>query len=409
MSELSRSDGERSEGSFDLVVRNGRIIDPASFVDRVGDVAVSQGRIVEIGPDLAARATQVVDATGCVVTPGLVDFHVHAYDGVNAYSVDVDPLCQASGVTTALDAGSSGPVNFEGFERYVAARSSTRLLAFVAVAKHGVTRGPGDLTDLAYADPEGAARVVLEHPEVAVGIKIRLSANKVERDGRGARALELALSAGDRCEKPVMVHIGDTALAIEEIVEPLRPGDIVTHCFTPQAPCLTDDNGEIRSAVVAAHRRGVLFDVGHAGGHLGFRVARAAMDAGIAPDILSTDVHRYLSAEEAKLDLPYIMSKFLALGMPMTDVVAACTVAPARAIGWSDRLGMIAPGREADLTVLEEVAAQLCFRDAEGDELTGEVLLRPRWTVRAGHAYECGSSSPSARRELAFTTIGSLD
>ncbi len=370
---------------YDLLIKGGTVLDPAA--DRHGrlDVAVAAGRIAALGLDVPAEsASRVIDASGCYVTPGLIDFHIHSYWGVNPYGFNADPVCLASGVTTAVDAGSAGAVNFPGFARFVAEPAKTRMLGFVCVAQHGVLRTTGELEDLRFADAEGAARRVDEFPNVAVGIKVRLHRSGVADNGR--EALRLALDAGRASHSPVMVHIGDTAISLEEIVETLRPGDVVTHCYTPLRPSIVDEGGRLRDAVRRAHERGVLFDVGHAGRHLEFGLVRDAMADGLPPDIISTDLHTVPNMPPV-IDLPTTMSKFLALGMPLDRIVAACTINPARAIGWDDRLGTIAVGWEADLAVLELREEPTPLRDSTGGEIIANRRIAARWTIRKGEVF----------------------
>ncbi len=366
---------------FDVLVAGGTVLDTASGTRREADVGLVAGRISAIAPKLPrGGATRVLDASGCLVTPGLIDLHVHSYWGVNPYGFDADPTCQASGVTTAIDAGSAGPVNFLGFKRFIAERSRTRMLAFVCVAQHGVLNGPGELEDLRFADPEGAAQTLKEHPDVAVGVKVRLH----EKVGdNGPDALRLAIQAGEVSGAPVMVHIGDTQMPIEQIVDALRPGDIVTHCFTPLKPSITDDSGRLRPAVLRAHERGVLFDVGHANRHLDFDVVRACLRDGLAPDTISTDLHGR-GGRDLIVDLPTVLTKFMALGMSVEQVIAACTTNAARAIGWQDRLGRLEVGREADVAMLELRDGRTPLRDSTGSQLVAEQRLVARWTIRHG-------------------------
>ncbi len=369
--------------TYDLLVAGGTVLDPASGRHGRFDVAIRDGRIAGIAPDLPRdAAAQVLDVAGRYVTPGLIDFHIHAYWGVNVFGFDVDPVCTTTGVTTAVDAGSAGSVNFLGFKRFIAETARTRLLAFVCVARHGVMNEPAtELRDIRFADPEGAARRIEEHRDVAVGIKVRLDQSMVGDNGR--EALRLALQAGEATRTPVMVHIGGTAISIEEIVETLRPGDVVTHCFTPLAPSIVDERGRLRPAVRAAHERGVVFDVGHANRHLTFDIVRACLAQGLAPDIISTDLHAF-SGRGPVVDLPTTLTKFLTLGMSLEQVIAACTIQPARAIGWDDRLGRLAEGLAADLAVLELVDAPLILRDCRGKELRADRYLRAYRTIRAG-------------------------
>ncbi|MGH7846197.1 MAG: amidohydrolase/deacetylase family metallohydrolase [Candidatus Binatia bacterium] len=369
--------------AFDLVLLGGTVLDPASGRCEKLDVGIVDGCVTVIQEGLSGdHAHRVVDARGCYVTPGLIDFHLHSYDGVNPYGFDADPICIASGVTTAVDAGSSGPVNFLGFERFIARQASTRMLAFVCLAQHGVLHSPGELKDLRFADPEGAAQVVKEHPGVAVGIKVRLHRGSVGDHGR--EALRLAIQAGEASRSPVMVHIGETGISIEEIVDTLRPGDIVTHCYTPKQPTILDETGHLRKPVRDARERGVLFDVGHANGHFDFNLVRRAMGDGLVPDTISSDLHGRIGQSNPIVDLPTTLTKFLTLGMSFDRVIGACTINPARIMGWEDRLGNLAPGAEADISVLELSNEPVKLRDSVGGELVGTQRIVARWTVRRG-------------------------
>lgn len=369
--------------NLDLVITGGRVIDPASGRDEIADIAVSGTNIVDIAPSIDSQgARQVIDASGLIVTPGLVDLHVHAYHGVNSYGTDVDPVCQSTGVTTAVDAGSSGPVNFAGYKRFIVEKSVTRLLGFIAIAQHGVTRNPGDLVHPEFADADEAARVVNANPDVCVGIKVRLAQDKVATDGRDA--LDLALSAGAACERPIMVHIGETPLPLEEIVSSLRPGDIITHCFTPLSPSITHENGRLRDGMLDAQRRGVIFDVAHAGGHFGWDIVRHAIEGGLMPNSLSTDIHGRTNAKQRGFLLPDVMSKFLALGLSLNEVIRLSTVAPAQIIGWQKWLGALEVGREADISIFSLRRKRITFFDTEGVELEGNERLEAEWTIRSG-------------------------
>ena len=378
---------------LDLLLTGGTVLNPASRLERRLDVGIAQGRIAAMDSHLPRRrAKTVLDVRGTYVTPGLIDFHVHSYWGVNPYGFNADPICMASGVTTAVDAGSAGPVNFLGFKKLIHERSRTRMLAFVAVAQHGVLNAPGELENLNFADPDGAAQSVADSPNVGVGIKIRLHKKSVGDNGR--EALRLALRAGAACGAPVMVHVGNTAISMEEIVDTLRPGDIVTHCYTPQQPAIVEPSGHLRAAVHSAQERGVLFDVGHANGHFDFQLVRNAMRDGLLPDIISSDLHGRMGPDNPVVDLPTTMTKFLHLGLSLEKIVAACTVNPARAIGWQDRLGSLEVGRVADVTVLEIVAGPSKLRDCVGGEEVARQRIVSRWTIREG-AIVRGSTEPS--------------
>jgi dihydroorotase len=375
--------------TFDLLLTGGTVLNPASGMRQESDVGITNGRVAAIQLRLPREnARKILDVRDCYVTPGLIDFHVHSFWGVNPYGFNADSLCLASGVTTAIDAGSAGPVNFLGFKKFVHEPSKTRMLAFVALAQHGVLNDPGELQDLRFADPEAAAGSVAESPKVGVGIKIRLHKKGVGDNGR--EALRLAIQAGDASRSPVMVHVGDTGISMEEIVETLRGGDVVTHCYTPQKPSIVDASGHLLAAVRKAQERGVIFDVGHAGGHFDFNLVRRAMGDGLLPNVISSDLHGRLKQPGFGVvgDLPTVLTKFLVLGLNLDQIIAMCTINPARVIGWQDRLGSLEVGRDADVAVLQIVNEATKLRDSVGGEMTTDQRIAARWTIRQGEVFQ---------------------
>ena len=375
--------------TFDLLLTGGTVLNPASRLRQELDVGITAGRIAAMQPKLAQdNAKKILDVRGCYVTPGLIDFHVHSYWGVNPYGFNADSICLASGVTTAMDAGSSGPVNFLGFKKLVHESSKTRMLAFVAIAQHGVLNDPGELQNLRFADPEAAASSVAESPNVGVGIKVRLHKKGVGDNGR--QALRLAIQAGDACRSPVMVHVGDTGISMEEIVDTLRAGDVVTHCYTPQKPSIVDPSGRLLVAARKAQERGVIFDVGHASGHFDFNLVRRAMDDGLLPNVISSDLHGRMAQPGFGIvgDLPTTLTKFLSLGLDLDHIIALSTINPASVIGWQDRLGRLEVGRDADVAVLQIVNEATKLRDSVGGEMTAEQRIAVRWTIRQGEVFQ---------------------
>jgi dihydroorotase len=375
--------------TYDLLLTGGTVLNPATSLNQKLDVAVSGRRIAAIGADIPrVNAQRVLDVSGCYVTPGLIDFHVHSYWGVNPYGCDLDGLCLATGVTTTMDAGSAGPVNLLGFKKLVHERSRTRMLAFVALAQHGVFNEPGELLNLGFADRDGAGQAISDNRDLSVGVKLRLHKKAIGENSRPA--LKLAIEAAEATRTPIMVHVGDTALSMAEIAETLRPGDVMTHCYTPQRPSIVDARGKLLPEVGKAKERGVIFDVGHASGHFDFDLVRRAMDDGLTPDIISSDLHGRMKQPGFGVvgDLPTTMTKFLALGLTMEQVVACCTINPARAVGWQDRIGTLEPGREADLAVLQVLDEPARLRDSVGGEMTHRQRIAVRWTVRGGEVFE---------------------
>jgi dihydroorotase len=374
---------------FDLLLTGGTVLNPATDLNRKLDVGIAGARVIAIRSDLpVANAKKVLDASGCYVTPGLIDFHVHSYWGVNPYGCNLDALCLATGVTTTMDAGSAGPVNFLGFRKLVNESSKTRMLGFVALAQHGVLNEPGELVNLGFADSDGAAQTVGDNRDIGVGIKVRLHRKSIGENSRAA--LRLAIKAGEATRTPIMVHVGDTAISMSEIAATLRGGDIVTHCYTPQRPSIIDEKGKLLPEVRKAKERGVIFDVGHAGGHFDFDLVRRAMGDGLLPDVISSDLHGRLQQPGFGIvgDLPTTLTKFLALGLNLEGIIARCTINPARVIGWHDRIGSLEVGREADIAVLKIIDEPTTLRDSVGGKWSINQRIAALWTVRQGELFK---------------------
>jgi dihydroorotase len=380
--------------SYDLAIVGGRVLDPAASVDEWATAAVRDGAIAALIPaGEPVRARREIDARGLLVVPGLVDLHTHVYWGVSHYGVEADRFCLGRGVTTAIDAGSAGAETFPGLRRYVIERARTRILAFVHVAVEGmISPLVGELEDLRWASPGDAVARAREHLEVVCGIKVRLGWQMVGRDPMPA--LRLAREAADRLDLPLMVHVIDMPMEITKLLPSMGAGDIVTHCFHGNEGGILDERGRVFAAVFAARERGVLFDVGHGIGSFAFRVARAAFDQDFPPDTVSSDIHAY-NVDGPVFDEATTLSKLLHLGMPLADAVAAATSLPAVAVGRESELGSLAPGREADVTVLELVRGSWRLTDGADESVIADELVVPRWVVRAGTPLEIDSPVPS--------------
>lgn len=368
---------------YDLVIKNGTVIDPALGLHAKRDLGIAGGRIVCVEdhvPDGNAR--DVIEAEGLLVTPGLVDLHVHIWWGVAHLAIEADPSSLARGATTVVDAGSSGANTFPGFRRYVLERVKTRAFAFLHISGMGqLDRDIGELEDIRWARVDPAVESARLNPDLIVGIKVRLSNSIV--GANDIVALDRALEAATHIDKPLMIHIGGTVHPLEEIFGKLRPGDIVTHSFTPNPPGIITDGGSVLPAALEARQRGVVFDVGHGAGSFGFSVAEQAMSHGFKPATISSDVHKY-NVRGPVFDLATTLSKFLYLGLGLDETISLATSRPAAAVGLGDSIGTLKPGAEADVAVFALKEGQVSLRDAAGETRVAGRRLAPVETVRAG-------------------------
>jgi dihydroorotase len=370
--------------SYDIVIRGGEVIDPSQGLRRVCDVAVLNGKIEAVGESIdRSQARTVIDARGQLVTPGLIDLHVHVYPH-SPFGLEPDPLCPAGGVTTMLDAGTAGSYNFDAFRRETIDRSRTQIFSLVNLSCIGLTCGSlGELLDRRYADPDGVVATIERNRDVAVGVKIRASANIIGNGEQGWANLNDAIRAARDSNTWLMVHIGDCPMPIPELVEALSPGDCITHCFRTSSTRVTDDNGKIFDAVRSAAERGVVFDVGHGFGSFNWDVVQAALDDGFEPTTISTDLHT-MNIHGPVYDMPTTMSKFLMLGLSLERVIEMSTTIPARILNKSDDIGTLRVGTVADIAVLERLTGDFVFSDSNQQTRTGSELLVAATTVRRG-------------------------
>jgi dihydroorotase len=374
---------------LDLILKGGRIIDPANGRDEVADIGFGDGKVAAVGPDLPLRGSQVVDARGLIVVPGLIDLHTHVYWGGTALGVDASFVAQRSGTTTFVDAGSAGPGNFHGFRRHVIEPSPLRIVPYLNVSFPGIfafaaTVMVGEAADLRLIEPRECVRVIEANRDLIVGVKVRVG--RSAGGASGIAPLDMALEVAEEVGLPVMAHLDHPPPSRLEVLSRLRRGDVITHCFRPfpNAPVMAD--GRIREEVLEARRRGVIFDIGHGGGSFGFRTAERMLEAGFLPDVISSDVHA-LSINGPAFDQLVTMSKFLALGVELDAVIRASTAAPAAALGRTD-LGHLAVGAVGDASILELVDGEFEFRDVLGETRRAGQRLAVKGLVVAGQVWQ---------------------
>jgi dihydroorotase len=370
--------------TYDLLLKGGHVIDGRNKISAVLDVAIANGKIAAVAADIpAAKAAKVVDVSGLYVTPGLVDMHVHVYAGTGqrgAYcgdnSVYPDGFTFRAGVTTVVDAGSSGWRNFPDFKDRVIDRAKTRVLAFLNIVGRGMAGAPEQ--DLSEMDAKAAGEQALHYKDMIVGIKTAHYA------GPEWTPVERAVEAGTIANIPVMVDFGTfrPERPFQELVlKKLRPGDIYTHTYLSWVPML-DDSGHLLPYLSDARRRGVIFDVGHGGGSFLFRQAVPALRQGFGPDSISTDLH-IGSMNAGMKDMLNVMSKFLNMGMPLDEVILRSTWTPAREIK-HEELGNLSVGAGADVAVLRVEEGHFGFVDTYGARMAGTRRLSCELTVRNG-------------------------
>jgi dihydroorotase len=366
---------------FDLVIRGGEVVDPGGGLLGKLDIGIRAGIIAAVDPTLPTQeAGATLDATGRIVTPGLLDLHTHVYWGASYWGIEPDPVAAVTGVTTWIDAGTAGSYSFPGFRRYVVEPSQARVLAFLNVSSIGLIARTYELANLDYCDLVLARRIVDANRDLIVGIKARIDANTTR--GVGLEPMRLARKLADRVGLPMMVHIGKLPPPLEDIFTLLRPGDILTHCFTGQDNRILDPDGQLKDFVRRAWDGGVVMDVGHGTGSFSYEVAERMLAAGMPPDVISTDAHQ-LSIQGPMFDMPTTLSKFLNLGMSLPEVIDRATARPARAVGRPD-LATLKPGAPADVAVFELEEGAYTFHDVFMNARSGTVRLVSRATIRAG-------------------------
>ncbi len=374
---------------FDLLIKGGHLLDPKNGINAVMDVAVSGGKVALVASSIAnARAREVADAGGMYVTPGLIDIHAHVFwghDGDSQYSdgysaVQPDSHSFRAGQTTLVDVGGAGWRSFPKFKEQVIDRSQTRVLSFLNIVGSGMRGGPVE-QNLSDMDAKLTAMRIRQHPGLIVGVKV------AHYNGPEWDPVTRAVTAGRETNVPVMIDFGGHTppLSLEDLLmKHLRPGDILTHAYAHVGgrDPIVDDNGKLRPFVLAARKRGIIFDAGHGGGSFLFRQAVPAIAQGFLPDVISTDLH-IGSQNSGMKDILNTMSKFLNLGMPLADVIKANTSRAAEVIKRPD-LGHLGVGAEADIAVLNVRRGKFGFVDSGGGKLMGDQKLECELTVKGG-------------------------
>ncbi len=379
----------------DLMIVDGHVIDPAQGIDGPADVAFANGKVSAIGPSLDRKsAKDVRSARGRLVLPGIIDLHTHVYWGGTSLGIDAEKLGRDSGTTTSIDAGSAGAGNFPGFRKHVIEQSDVRILAYLNISFAGIfglgkTLAYGEAQIPELMDIEECVRVANENRDLIVGVKVRIGYNTSGSLGIGA--LDVAREAAQLTGLPMMAHVGPPPPRFVDILERLRPGDVLTHCCRPRLSHALDTKGQVLPLAAEARKMGVIFDVGHGAGAFSFETAAAMLKAGFPPDVISSDVH-IRSIDGPAISTLHTMSKMLCLGMPLNDVVRAATEAPARAVRRPD-LGNLKVGAPGDAVLIELQSGNFDYLDTVGMTLAGKQRLGLRGTVLGGKWWHDGEKA----------------
>jgi dihydroorotase len=378
---------------LDLVIRGGEVLDPSQSLRGKRDIGIRWGVVEAVAESIPAeRALRSIDATGKLVLPGLVDLHCHIYPYGSAIGIPADELVQFQGTTTVVSAGDAGVNNLAALRRFIVAQTRARMYAFLHIANNGLSAFPvAELYNIDNAQVEACAMALAENPDFLVGVKVRMSENVIFK--HGIEPLKRGIQACEMCGWParMMVHIGgvETKELMSDILNLLRPGDVLTHCYSG-APNMSGaftnivQDGKLLPAALAAKQRGVIFDVAHGGGSFDFTVAEVAIPGGCAPDTISSDIHVFSGNSPGMPFLPNVMSKFLAMGFALEQVVAMATIAPAKIINRAPKVGTLQPGAPGDVAIMDLVEGPVTFVDTRSNKRDGKLLLKPVQTVING-------------------------
>lgn len=377
------------EDRYDLLIKGGRVIDPSQEIEAELDVAISESKVARLGSGIpASQARRVIHAEGKIVTPGVIDLHAHVFPYAGPYGIEADPHCVHKGVTTVVDAGTSGCFTFPAFRRYDIERASTRIRALLHVVSIGMVAGStpnmGELEDLRYCVPRLAVESAKENRDVILGFKIRFSDHYTGPND--VEGMKRAHDAADEAGLPLMCHIAGPYSPLHAFLSRMKKGDIMTHCFNDLPHGILDAHGKVKEEVWEARRQGVRFDVGHGAGSFSFDVAGKALEQGFPPDTISTDLYS-ANVHGPVYDMPTTLAKFLLLGMKLPEIIQRTTVNAAQTFDFGIQIGTLKPGAEADVSVFEIQDGDFTFTDSYGKTRQGRQMISPVVTVRGGKIF----------------------
>lgn len=372
---------------YDLLIKKGRVVDPAQGIDEQLDIAINQDRIAQVTKDIPSNeGRQVINTEGKIVTPGLIDIHSHVYNSITQIGTEPDEAGVRQGVTTVVDAGSAGWATFGGFRKYVIPAAQTSVFLFLHLSSFGKSLAT-ELNDWSEIDVEATAAAVEANRDLIKGVKLRMTGTDFIAQN-GVRLVQMAKEIATRFGLPIMVHLGDRLQKVpptmtQEYLPLLEKGDILSHVFTARSGGILKADGRVMTELKEAADRGVLLDIANGRYNLGYDVARKCLDQGIIPDIISSDLT--LPAITGPVyGLTVTMSKLLGLGLSLNQVIEMATINPAKAIREDNRIGSLKPGMIADVSVLQLLSGRWQLKELEGAIMETNRLLSPVTTVKSG-------------------------
>ena len=376
---------------YDLLIKNGKVIDPSQNIEEQRDLAIRGGKIVLVEKNIpAGQGRQVLDAAGKIVTPGLIDVHVHVLPYVGETGTEPDPCCVTHGVTTVVDAGTAGSFALPALRKFIVEKSETRIRALVHIVAIGmivaVTPGMEELGDLRYCDPKRAAKAALENKDLVLGFKVRIDRKFTVPGTNDIEAMKRARMASDEAQLPVTTHIGGSYTPLKDFIVLMKEKDIITHIYNPRPNSVLDEKGKLLPEVIEARKRGVLFDIGHGRTNFSYRIAEKCLGQGLVPDTISSDVSNG-SVRGPVYDLVTTMAKMMTLGMSLREVIERTTINAARAMNFGVDIGTLKPGAEADVAIFEVRSGEFSLVDSEGQTRIARQKLVPAATVRGGKVF----------------------
>lgn len=365
----------------DILITNGHVIDPANDIDKIQDIRIIDDRIVEVEQFPTTKNTLTINAEGMLVTPGLIDYHAHVFYDATEGGVRPDIYMPANGVTTVVDAGSAGTANFDAFFRTVICASKTRIKSYLTVSPPGQTWIQEEYNPQVF-NRDKICSLFREYGSVLQGLKLKVQTEDIHQYGISPLVESLRIAEDVGCR--IAVHSTNPVVPMGEFVSYLREGDVVAHAFHGKGSTIINEHQRVLPEVREARARGVIFDAANGRSHFSMNTAKLAIDDGFYPDVISSDMSTVTKLAWPAYALPWVLSKYIALGMPLTEIIRSCTATPAKLLNMEQQIGTLIPGAFADIAIFALKKKAVTFADIHGEELDGDSVLVPQMTIKSG-------------------------